>query len=124
MVDVERLNEIKEEIKELLSEAHGIVRCSEDYMALRRAESYWYAHIRIALDDESEFVGRSMVSMQSTIDELTVENDEYELEEACPGCGCEPGDGLTDDCEHPDGCGFGRRMHCDGDIEGGRARWH
>ena len=25
--------------------------------------------------------------------------------EACPGCGCVPGEGITDDCEHPDGCG-------------------
>ena len=24
----------------------------------------------------------------------------------CPGCGCEPGDGYTESCEHPDGCGF------------------
>ncbi len=24
---------------------------------------------------------------------------------ACPGCGCEPGDGRTDGCTHPDGCG-------------------
>jgi hypothetical protein len=28
--------------------------------------------------------------------------------EACPGCGCKPGDGLTASCEHPDGCGFNR----------------
>ena len=25
---------------------------------------------------------------------------------ACPGCGCLPGDGRTDGCSHPDGCGF------------------
>ena len=25
---------------------------------------------------------------------------------ACPGCGCEPGDGTTAGCTHPDGCGF------------------
>lgn len=28
--------------------------------------------------------------------------------EACPGCGCLPGDGTTDGCEHPEGCGFNR----------------
>ena len=27
-------------------------------------------------------------------------------DEACPGCGCMPGEGRTDGCEHPDGCGF------------------
>ena len=26
--------------------------------------------------------------------------------EACPGCGCLPGDGRTEGCDHPDGCGF------------------
>jgi len=27
-------------------------------------------------------------------------------DEACPGCGCKPGDGLTDGCFHPVGCGY------------------
>ena len=26
--------------------------------------------------------------------------------EACPGCGCLPGDGRTANCFHPDGCGY------------------
>lgn len=26
--------------------------------------------------------------------------------EACPGCGCLPGDGLTPGCNDPDGCGY------------------
>jgi hypothetical protein len=26
--------------------------------------------------------------------------------EACPGCGCIPGDGVTTGCTHPAGCGF------------------
>ena len=26
--------------------------------------------------------------------------------EACPGCGCRPGDGRTEGCKHPDGCGY------------------
>ena len=25
---------------------------------------------------------------------------------SCPGCGCAPGDGVTADCDHPDGCGY------------------
>jgi hypothetical protein len=31
--------------------------------------------------------------------------------EACPGCGCMPGDGLTATCDHPDGCGYSRTYH-------------
>ena len=26
--------------------------------------------------------------------------------EACPGCGCKPGDGATEGCDDPDGCGY------------------
>lgn len=26
--------------------------------------------------------------------------------EACPGCGCMPGDGRTPGCTHPGGCGY------------------
>jgi hypothetical protein len=29
-----------------------------------------------------------------------------QVDEACPGCGCLPGEGVTIDCTHPDGCGF------------------
>lgn len=31
-------------------------------------------------------------------------------DEACPGCGCIPGDGLTDGCFHPVGCGYYKRV--------------
>lgn len=27
-------------------------------------------------------------------------------DEACPGCDCMPGDGITESCNHPDGCGY------------------
>lgn len=37
------------------------------------------------------------------------DDDEDELHpEACPGCRCLPGDGVTASCTHPDGCGFAR----------------
>lgn len=31
--------------------------------------------------------------------------------ERCPGCGCEPGDGLTDGCNETNGCGFYRGVN-------------
>jgi len=34
--------------------------------------------------------------------------DEEVDPEACPGCGCRPGDGISEKCEHPEGCGFNR----------------
>lgn len=30
--------------------------------------------------------------------------------EACPGCGCMPGDGVTETCNDPNGCGFWKQM--------------
>jgi len=30
--------------------------------------------------------------------------------DACPGCGCKPGDGYTAECEHPAGCGYFKAM--------------
>lgn len=38
------------------------------------------------------------------------EVDEYTNPEACPGCGCLPGEGRTNGCDHPDGCGFTRTL--------------
>jgi hypothetical protein len=35
-----------------------------------RARSYWYAHIRTALDKNHGYMGGSMVTMQDTIDEF------------------------------------------------------
>jgi hypothetical protein len=40
-----------------------------------------------------------------------VEEQETASAEACPGCGCMPGDGLTKRCWHPAGCGFWRFEH-------------
>ena len=33
-------------------------------------------------------------------------NGELCVDESCPGCGCLPGDGVTEGCTHPEGCGY------------------
>ena len=38
--------------------------------------------------------------------ERAVECTTDEDPEACPGCGCGPGDGRTKGCSDPDGCGY------------------
>lgn len=46
--------------------------------------------------------------------------------EACPGCGCLPGDGVSESCDDPNGCGFFRELAADiatksdDDLKGGR----
>ena len=79
--DIARLLEIKDEMKELLGEAHDILRSGEDHIALRRAESYWYAHIVMALDKDHGYLGSSMCSMQDTIDELTESMEDVDDED-------------------------------------------
>jgi hypothetical protein len=31
-------------------------------------------------------------------------------DDSCPGCGCAPGEGTTEGCNHPVGCGFNRQL--------------
>ena len=59
-------------------------------------------------------VGRR--SFQLTVVESTPSylREPEEDPEACPGCGCRPGDGRTEGCHHPDGCGFWEKEEDDG----------
>jgi len=55
-------------------------------------------------------VSEALAELDS-LDHLDLDGDErFEWsgkdEDACPGCGCKPGDGITDTCDHPDGCGY------------------
>ena len=78
MSQSERLANIKDEIKELIREAKGIVRFKGG-ITYERARSYWLAHIIMALDKDHEFLGGSMFTMQDTIKEM---KDAEEAEEA------------------------------------------
>lgn len=44
------------------------------------------------------------VQLSEAMDRLCSHNVNHWLN--CPGCGCKPGDGITESCNHPDGCGF------------------
>lgn len=75
--DVARLQEIKDEIKNLMEESRSILQDAPSHV-WERAKGYWYAHILTALDDDSEFLGGSMCYMQDTIDSLDVDNEDEE----------------------------------------------
>lgn len=75
---VDRLLEIKDEIKELVGEAKELVSRTS---AEAGAESYWIPGILLELDKEHGYLGSSMCSMQDTIDWLT-EEAESEVEES------------------------------------------
>jgi ElaB/YqjD/DUF883 family membrane-anchored ribosome-binding protein len=68
--DVERLDEILNEMNELLDEAKRIVRKSSSSQTKDRARAYWIGHIDAALDDEGEYVSHRSQTMAGTIDDL------------------------------------------------------
>lgn len=43
---------------------------------------------------------------------ITLKHDQSDYEN-CSTCNCAPGDGLTDGCEDPDGCGYYRRLEAE-----------
>lgn len=67
--NADRLNEIREEIEDLLGEAEDITH-SVGGLIQSRAESYWLAHIRIALSENHRYLGGSICSMESTAREI------------------------------------------------------
>ena len=74
-----RLTEIKEKIKELVNEAEELI--SENDYVSSRAKSYWIPHLLMALDNDHNYVGGSMCTMQDTIDELEeddIDEEDYE----------------------------------------------
>lgn len=42
-------------------------------------------------------------SYQDTLESLA---KQIEAADYCPGCGCRPGDGITESCDDLDGCGY------------------
>ena len=65
-IDKTRLEEIKEEIKELAQEAIDLIPWED--AEYDRAKGYWYSSIVMALDADHEFLGGRGHTMQETID--------------------------------------------------------
>jgi len=70
--DLERLIEIKDEIKELVNEARDTINSTSE---AKRARAYWCAYILCALDSDHDYLGGSMVTMQDSIDALAEERE-------------------------------------------------
>ena len=71
---VDELGEIQSQILELVEQARALLRRNEYEGALMRAEAYWIAHVTTAISNNHGYLGKSMVSLQDTIEEI--ENDE------------------------------------------------
>lgn len=75
MSNIERLEAIKNEMKELLDEAKRLVlsesREQGQNIIYQRAKSYWIGHIATALDSDSDYLSsKSDVTFEKTIEEL------------------------------------------------------
>jgi len=73
--DIERLQEIHDELRELVDEAFGLLSgtAQED-----RAKAYWYANIRMALDDDHMWMGSHNCTLQNCIESFTDEESDDE----------------------------------------------
>ena len=80
MEKIDRLDEIKDEFKELLREAHRLIREAGSEHILARAEAYWLAHIKMAIDKDHDYLGGSMCSMDDTIREIESHLDQRDGE--------------------------------------------
>lgn len=83
---IERLEEIQAELKELAEEAMQIVRwnCNEEHRCSilhERAKAYWYPQLVMSLGDDHNYMESSMCSLQDTIKDMygCIEEDENEI---------------------------------------------
>lgn len=67
-----RFEEIIGEIKVLIEEGLNLVPSGG---VKERARSYWYSQIVTALDDDHEYMGGSMCTMEDTLNEFDEEED-------------------------------------------------
>lgn len=65
---IERLKEIKDQIKTLIYEAKDLI--PHDTMAYKRFTSYPLPHILGALDKDNEYLGGSMINLEDIINDL------------------------------------------------------
>jgi len=72
------LEEIKENIADLMHQAASLVDSTDQAGAAR---AYWIGHILGALDNESEYMGGSMTTMQDSIDAIREDEDGYDEED-------------------------------------------
>jgi hypothetical protein len=120
-LDLERLEEIKDEIKDLVDEARALVSGTAER---RTTEAYWIAHILGALDEDHEFLGGSMTTMQDTIDALREESEEDDDEEAAPAPKpCTWHVGGTGDSDDDPRCGATAVATGSSDVEADGTFW-
>lgn len=70
----QRFEEIMEEINELTQEAYDLLPENEK----PSARGYWFAHIKTAIYNDTEFLGNSMITMEDSLKGFEEEDNEDE----------------------------------------------
>lgn len=65
----ENMEEARDRLVEALDDLQGYVSTLPSHIR-ERAKAYWTAHIAMAVDDDHGYLGGSMCTVQSTINEL------------------------------------------------------
>ena len=65
-----RLREIAEKIRDLADEAMHLVRTGGNLIAERRSRHYWFAQIRMAVDNDHTFLGTGTYTIMECADDL------------------------------------------------------
>ena len=77
-VNINRLREIRDELRELVEEANDIIEKSPNKTIIGRWNSYGLPSLMMAIDEETEWIGGSMGCLEEIIKDL--EEDEKEGE--------------------------------------------
>ena len=77
----ERIMEITEEIRDLVQEAMDLIRENGSDLTRERARSYWYAHIRMSLDEDHGYLARGNCTMEDSARVLMAEEEDEILDE-------------------------------------------
>lgn len=77
--DEARALEIYYEIKDLMDELNTIFRRNGG-MTYERWKSYPYAHIRIAMDNDHDYLGKNTFTVQELVKDLGEDDDEDDVD--------------------------------------------
>lgn len=69
------LRDIKEQIKDMIHQADDMLQGTDEH---DEAKNYWIPHILMALDDEHDYLGGSMNSMEDTINALSTNSQHFD----------------------------------------------
>jgi len=81
---------------------------------LLRVQKEWFVELLAKTDPIAKMLGEGLVHLLDDIQDQAANQTGphvvYGDIDACNTCGCLPGDGITDNCNDPDGCGWSKKM--------------